>query len=84
MARRKKRDLSRRDFYSKPAPVRIGTRIFEGLLSTGAVYLLSPQLISLLAPLQASINASAAQAGQPVSNVGTAKVANAINLVTQT
>jgi len=52
--------------------------VFEGLISAGAVYLLSPYLIEVLAPIQAQINAGAAAGGQPVSNVGTSKVANNI------
>lgn len=67
-----------RGFYDKPVHVRLGQRIVEGLISAGAVYLLSPMLIKTLAPVQAKINADAVNNGQPVSNVGTNVPSNAL------
>lgn len=67
---------SRRDFYSRPAHERLGIKVTEGLISLAVVHFLSPYLLDVLTPLQAQINAHAAAAGQPVSNVGTAAVAN--------
>lgn len=65
-----------RSFYDRPIHQRLATRIVDGLLSAGAVYLLSPYLIRTLAPVQAKINADAAATGAPVANVGTSAIAN--------
>lgn len=65
-----------RSFYDRPVHQRLATRIFEGLLSAGAVYLLSPALLSILAPVQAKINSDAINAGQTPSNVGSNSIAN--------
>lgn len=65
-----------RSFYDRPLHQRLATRIFDGLLSAAAVYLLSPHLLRALAPVQAKINADAAANGATVSNVGTSQVAN--------
>ncbi len=65
-----------RDFYSKPMPVRLGTKIFEGMISAGVVYLFSPQLLAILAPLQAQLNASAINNGQTPATQGTNTLAN--------
>lgn len=72
MAKRRKS----RDFYSRPLHQRLVVKITDGLISAAAVYLLSPYLMQVLAPVQAQINAKAAAAGTPVSNVGSATVAN--------
>ncbi len=73
MAKRRKQQ-----FYDRPIHQRIGVKVIDGLISAAVVYLLSPYLIEVLAPVQAKINAGAAGAGQPVSNVGTSKVANTL------
>jgi hypothetical protein len=75
MARRKGQ-TPHRGFYDRPLHQRLATKVFEGLVSYGAVYLLSPFLLELLAPVQANINAKAAQGGASVSNVGASAVAN--------
>ncbi len=66
----------RRSFYDRPLHERVGVKIFDGVLSMAAVYLLSPYLIQALAPIQAKINANAASSGATVSNVGTSALAN--------
>jgi hypothetical protein len=68
----------RQTFYDRPIHQRLAVKVVDGLISAGVVYLLSPYLIEVLAPVQAQINSGAAAAGQPVSNVGTSKVANTI------
>lgn len=65
-----------RSFYDRPAHQRITTKIVDGVISMSVVYLLSPYLMQVLAPVQANINAKAAAQGAQVSNVGTAQVAN--------
>lgn len=54
----------------------LGRKIFEGLVSTGVVYLLSPTLLSVLAPVQAKINAGAINNGQTPSTNGINALAN--------
>ncbi len=68
----------KQSFYDRPLHERLAQKIAEGLVSAGAVYLLSPYLMSVLAPIQANINAQAAAGGATVSNVGSAKVANTL------
>jgi len=63
-------------FYDKPLHARLGQKIIEGLISAGVVYLISPTLLQILAPLQAQLNASAINNGQTPSNVGSNSVAN--------
>jgi hypothetical protein len=65
-----------RSFYDRPLHQRLASRVMEGLLSAGAVYLLSPYLMQALAPVQAQINANAAASGATVSNVGASATAN--------
>lgn len=74
MANRK----GKNSFYDRPIHERVAVKIFDGILSAGAVYLLSPYLMAALAPVQAQINAKAAAGGATVSNVGASGVANQI------
>lgn len=74
MARRK----AHHGFYDKPFAARMSQRIFEGLLSTAAIYLLAPSLIKSLAPLQSQINADAINTGNLPTNQGVNSVANAL------
>jgi hypothetical protein len=67
-----------RSFYEKPVHQRLAQRIFEGLISTAAVYLISPQLLSFLAPVQARLNASALNNGQTPPTQGANAVANTL------
>ena len=67
-----------RDFYQKPVHQRLAQRVLEGLLSTAAVYLVSPQLLNVLAPLQAKLNANALNSGQQPATNGVSVVANAM------
>jgi hypothetical protein len=73
--------MAKRDFYSKPLHQRVGSRVIETLLTYGVVYLLSPGLLTMLAPLQSEINASALNKGQTPPTQGANAVAN--ELITQ-
>lgn len=55
---------------------RLGVKIIDGLLSSAAVYLLSPYLLQVLAPIQAKINASAINNGQIPTTGGVSAIAN--------
>ncbi len=55
---------------------RIVQKIFEGLVSYAAVYLLAPKLLTILSPLQAQLNANAINAGQTPPNAGANAAAN--------
>lgn len=69
MARRK---------YSNP----VVSRTLEMLISSGVVYLLTPTLHSILAPLQAQINAGAINNGQTPTTQGLSQVSNTLVQVT--
>lgn len=71
----------KRDFYSRPFHQRVGLRVIESLATYGVVYLLSPSLLSMIAPLQSNINAAALNKGQTPPTQGANAVAN--TLITQ-
>lgn len=66
--------MARRRKYRNP----VISRAFEMLVSTGIVYLLTPTLQSVLAPIQAKINAGAVNNGQTPTNNGLSAVANTL------
>lgn len=70
--------MSRRGFYDRPIHERLAVKIVDGLLSAGVVYLLSPYLMNVLGPIQASINAQAMNRGAIPPTQGANAVANTL------
>ncbi len=65
-----------KSYYEKPIHQRLAQRVFEGLVSTAAVYLFAPQLLTFLTPLQAKLNANALSNGQTPTTNGVSAIAN--------
>jgi hypothetical protein len=67
-----------KSYYEKPVHSRVAQRILESMISTAVVYLISPQLLGWLAPLQAKMNATALNNGQTPPTQGANAVANTL------